>query len=684
MRRTIRRLGSTNRYTDGSGRKLESDSLPKDLYIDSISNRAYPVRGEHWQPVVASAPSPHKGNVVVSGAGVVGLTVAAQFALRGWHTTVVERGPSVSQLFSPKSAASPGGGYTDAGSSSPNGGDDEGMQSAAAARDTESANVNAFNGAVKVGHYCGPLLRPHYTNHNNSSSNSGDGKKDGAAGPSSLLSSSSPTNPFIELECALVTRRAADALETAGVRVQEIRHLGVPVSGVMDHPGAYNSWLTRGLVEHHPFAVKMLSMDMLGLRRHLEHHVTTAMPNNNLQVFYGHVVEAVFPLRQQVVVRPWEGSAAQRTFLSDLEDTAAAGAGNISTSNSRSSSSTPVVSSSQRDMQAQTDAAVASAKQHKKKRLETSLTMSSVKWDAKFSDEAVDYDLLISAEGANSHLRDLLDVEGFAADIDLCTRWFLLRADRLSHQHAHRWLHERRTRPVQSAASYHVRSAAQVPVAMAFPRVEGTNLFSVMVYGPVGEIAGLCDADVLARFLPDVAAGDANAELVSFTRAVRPAPTIYCENFYNSVGLPSAVLVGDAGHTCNPFWMQGLALGLEDGVNLLNQVDAYSRHFFDAVKQYSDERGANGDALREITDRCLFYERKKHVNPLIRFRNSYQHFMNVVFPRSYNNYYEGSTNHLYAKTIEEMLNGRGYTSFDFAEKQQAKHRSFYHFGRLYT
>ncbi|KAG5509098.1 hypothetical protein JKF63_06107 [Porcisia hertigi] len=652
LRCAYRRLGSTNRYTDGSGRALDSGSVPRDLHVQAISNRAYPVQGENWQPVIAGKPAPHKGNVIISGAGVVGLTMAAQFSLRGWHATVVERSPPLQRLRH------------------------EPMPTEAAARNAPTGaadpSLSASPPSVSppLQPYRDPLVRPHF---GDASAHSSSGVVDrddydptpADATSTSTMESLSPSRytPFIELQYALVTRRALDALEAAGIRLHALRHLGIKVRGVMNHPGAYNSWITAGLTEHHPFAVNMLSMDLFRLRQLLEEHVAHSLPSANLQIFHEHVIEAVYPLRQQLVVRPWETSAMAKQFA-------------------ESSTSAMALSSTEADRTAQL---VAQARLPRRKRY-TSLTLSARQWEKKFAADAVDYDLLVSAEGVNSHLRDLVDVEGFLSDVDMGVRWFLLRSDELSHEHVHRWLHRRRTAAITSAHSYHVQSAHQVPLTLAFPRIEGSNLFSVMVYAPQGELVGLDDLEMLRHYLPDLASSSSPvaAELRSFVTDPQPYPTVYCEQLHNTVGLPSAVLVGDAAHTCNPFWMQSLALSLEDGANLLNQVDAYSRHFYDAVKQYSSERGSSGDALRELTDKCLYYERRKHVNPFIRFQNSYQHFMNVCMPRGWNTLYEGSVNHVYSRSIEDMLNSRGYSSYDYAEKQQAKHRLFYHLGRLYT
>ncbi|KEG11616.1 flavoprotein monooxygenase [Trypanosoma grayi] len=599
-RRCWRLLGSTNRYTDGSGRRLDTSELPSELYLQPISNRAYPVQGEHWQPVVAGEPSPQKGNVIISGGGVVGMTVASLFALRGWHTTVIEKNPSVLEV--------PSIGETG---------------------DTKGASRPCWGSSLGLQH-------------------------------------------------ALVTRRAADALEAAGLSIRDVRQCGVPVSGVMDHPGAYNSWLTRGLTEHHPFALKMLAVDLLELRKVLEQHVH-ALPTGNCRLFHQHVVEAVYPLKQQLVVKPvHESQVYARRAQMVTPKSGSVSSGGAAESGDDGDANEIVVRRSDR--------------------METSLTLHRIKWEKRFASEAVNYDLLVSAEGVDSHLRNLLDVEGFAADVDFGVRWFLLKSTRLSHTHIHRWLHKRRGAIAQP---YEVQSPCQVPLAIAFPRrqkeasseetVYANNSenhfdsFALMTYAPITELERLSDEEVLRTFCPDLVQNDGTCRIVSFTQRAVPHPTVYCENLFNSVGLPSAVVIGDAAHACNPFWLQGLAMGLEDGVNLLNQVDAYSKHFYDAIKQYSQERGCGGDALREITDRCLYYERAKHINPLVRFQNSYQRAMNFIVPGMFNEFYSGaSVNHVYSKSMEEMLNGRGYTSYEYAEKQQAKHRAFFHIGRVYT
>ncbi|CAD2221894.1 kynurenine 3-monooxygenase [Angomonas deanei] len=375
-------------------------------------------------------------------------------------------------------------------------------------------------------------------------------------------------------------------------------------------------------------------------------------------------------------MKPFRGSAAETAFLEQQQ----------------------LLSSDKKDKREVTeDVLNAFSEKRKKSKKNTSLALNTLKWEKlkqNPSYEMGDYDLLVSCEGKNSHLRHLLDVEGFSGDIDFAQQWFLLRLDKnqnnkfyLNPRYIHRWLHKRQTQSYYEPSQYHVRSAYQVPLVLAYPRVENENLFSVCIYAPLGELKTMTDAEKFRYYMKDVFEADPQAEFTSFSEHnhnIEPAPTIFCENLFNTVGLPSAVLLGNAAHHCNPFWLQSLAIGLEDAVELVNQVDAFSKNIYEALYQFSNERGPAGDALRLITDRSLYYQRKKHVNPFIRFQNYYQHLMQVWMPRGFNNYYDTSTNQLYSKSIEDMFNGRGYTSYEYAEKQQNKHCMFYHLGRLYT
>lgn len=758
MRRSRALLARTNRYTDGSGRALESNELPKDLYLPPMSHRAYPRQTEIWQPttriprpsvtnaivqssgesvtalspsdskasvstrgeqkenivhhiphaeaVMITKPTPHKGNVIISGGGVLGLVTAALWGVRGWHTTVLERSLPVSSMRSSC-------GY-----------------------------------AASLTTSTGRLRRPRFP-----AEEAGDIRDESASchrtsHPSSTSLSHS-WSPFLELECALINRRAADILAQAGIPNSVLRACGVPVTGIMEHPGAYHSWISRGLTEYHPFAAKLLAVDLWELRKTLEHHILQDLRTDNVCVFYEHEIEVVYPLRQEVVIRHRGAKEAPiKSGLSSKRDTF----------NDAVKSKPAYFSSAIRDENALHSRSNSSLeKRHpssllntpNRKKLVTSLSLSPMRWEKKYAKDAVPYDLLLSAEGVNSTLRDLLDVEGFSTDEDFGIRWFLLRINRRHHRHEstfssvareedgeldrtsakngmrdddaapslsptciHRWLH---ACPASlRAVSPGIPTSSPIPLVLAFPRIENNQsseteryyYFSVMMYMPRKMLEKKSDEDIYRLYLPDVWKREnespqcgtlqkwdretaqeplpSHPSFVSFSRTVIPAPTVFCEHLFNSVGLPNAVLLGDAAHFCNPFWLQQLPMALEDSLYLLQHVDSCSRHVYDAIKQFSDERGVSGDALREITEKCLYYQCRKHRNPILRFRNAYHRWMHRLMPVKENTMYEGSTNHLYARSIEEMLNGRGYASYEFAEKQQSKHRMFYHFSRLYT
>lgn len=757
IRRSRALLARTNRYTDGSGRALESNELPKDLYLPPMSHRAYPRQTESWQPttriprssvtnaivqsssessevvsasdartsvstkgerkesmvqnishaeaVMITKPTPHKGNVIISGGGVVGLVTAALWGVRGWHTTVLERSLPVSSLCS------------------------------------------SLEYSPSLTTPTGCLRRPRFPAEE-------EGKIRGESASCHLSSHTSSTSvshsfpPFLELQYALINRRAADILGQAGIPNSVLRECGVPVTGIMEHPGAYHSWISRGLTEYHPFAAKLLAVDMWELRKTLEEHILRDLRTDNVCVFYEREIEVVYPLRQEVVIRH---RGTQEASMNSRVSTKggplhAAVKNNPNDFSGGTREENEFHSSCKSALEKGPFSSLLDTQNSKK--LVTSLSLSPMRWEKKYAKDAVSYDLLLSAEGTNSTLRDLLDVEGFSTDEDFGSRWFLLRIDRRNHRREatfssvtreeegadsaraenvmndddsapslsptciHRWLHA--CPSSLRCVTPGIPTCSSVPLVLAFPRIENNHAskterfyyFSVMAYMPRKMLEGMTDEDIYRLYLPDVWKRETEyqhcvalhksevetvpkplpsyASFVSFSSSLVPAPTVFCEHLFNSVGLPNAVLLGDAAHFCNPFWLQQLPMALEDSLYLLQHVDSCSRHVYDAIKQFSDERGVSGDALREITEKCLYYQRRKHRNPILRFRNTYHRWMYRLMPVKENTMYEGSTNHLYARSIEEMFNGRGYASYEFAEKQQSKHRMFYHFSRLYT
>ena len=513
------------------------------------------------------------------------------------------------------------------------------------------------------------------------------------------------------IDVALLSKRGYDSMMAAGISKHELKQLGIQVEGVIDHPGGFNSWFTAGLAEEHLFATNMLALDMPRLRAYLDTHLQR-IPTENCRVFYSHKTVAVM-----------SGSATREVAIQDL--------------------SAPAPSPE----------AIADNIYH------------------------VPYDLLINAEGCNSTLRDLMDVEGESAHTTYGVKWFgldevkeasapcakgipneeellatnadsarnaLLRARwSLERNRIHRW-----TYPCPF-------NTGNTITLIAFPRSDSAitnntddgatpptllrSSFSVMAYMPIEMLERLTDAEILERYLSDIATehvvqqgeapqkkgGDFNQEdfepLVSargpvgtssthhrvvreaeFTitsnfelqtfiprgvprkDVVRPFPIVFCEELTNGNGYSTAVVVGDAAHTAHPFLQQNLNLALEDCAALVNQTDGITRNFFEALKQYSIERGVAGDSLRLICERSLYYNRSKHRNLLLRLRNRYAAFIHGVFPRRYNHLYEGSPNQLYGRSVEWMLNGRGYSPYERIEANQSRHHRWYHFTRYFV
>lgn len=724
--------GSTNRYTDGSGRKLDGMDLPSDLYAQKISNRAYPPKQEPWRknqdhlmisspqfsstkaigsgkkndalaqqreeamrrgitnmedrPAGEVAPT-YKGTVVVSGAGVVGCVAASIFALRGWHVTVVEqRSAPVAPMVRRGSEVS-----TE---------EEEAMQR------MKQHGVRPSPSTTEGG-------ETFETTANNDESEDAISPTTGQEESRHIVSKEwdnrleiTNVDPHIRgIEMTLLSKRGFDSMMAAGVSKHELKQLGVQVEGVMDHPSGFNTWLTSGLTEEHLFATNMLALDMPRLRAYLDTHLQR-LPTENCRVFYSHKTVAAM-----------SGTATREVAVQDLTSA-------------------------------------------------SSSTQASVPPLAGGNIYHVPYDLLINAEGSTSSLRDLLDVEGESYHTTYGVKWFALDEVKetigmdatssrkggdgsprgvpnvpwvLEQNRVHRW-----TYPCP-------HNTGNTVMIIAYPRhdsgittsASSRSSFSVMAYMPMSILAELSDSEILEKYMSDISTerlhefntgarggrgggnknedfaplvdkklandkaapsssnnGDTtttitavatNFELQTFvppgvprSRLIKPFPIVFCEELTNGNGFSTAVAVGDAAHTSHPFLQQNLNIALEDCSALMNQVDGLSRNFFDALKQYSVERGVAGDSLRVLCERSLYYNRAKHYNMLLRLRNRYSAVMHGIMPRKYNSYYEGSPNQLYGRSVEWMLNGRGYSPYERVEMNQSRHHRYFYFTRYYV
>ena len=526
MRRTLLRLGTTNRYTDGSDRKLDGMKIPTDLYLEPISNKAYPARTAHWQPMIAGKPSAFRGNVVVIGAGCAGLLASCLFALRGWHVTTIEQRPPPPPI-----------------------------------QDFVPANPRSFP--------------------------------------------------------RLVTKRALDSLASAGLQLDAIRPYGRKVCGVLQHPCPISTWLTKGLVELHRYSINLLCIEEDRLERLLVHH-SQFLPSHSTKVFYQHRAVAVLPEQNLVALKPL-----------------------------REQKSDPIDSKVTESSKALLDHVVS--------------------WERDV--EAVTYDLLIGADGVSSTVRSQLGIESLNTQNGFKRKAVTIAGAVLDDEYVHQWYmwfpnRERRERNLGFVSAFPTTTKGTFMLQLYFP--------SDVIFGDTKELLKLVCADL-------------EYSAIESQGPVEPYPTIFCPQLHDHKHpFPRAVLVGSAAHSCNPILHQDLSVGLEDVSFALTNIDAKTTSVYDAVRMYSRERGYTGDALRQITERYVEYTKRKQFDPIIRMRNTYSHVMHELCPRSINEFYEANPNYIFSRSVENMLNGRGYSSYTQIDTMQYRANGICAIGRLFT
>ena len=440
------------------------------------------------------------------------------------------------------------------------------------------------------------------------------------------------------LETVLATKRVVDVLHAVGIRKEALKGIGTRVVGVMEHPGTLNSWLSAGLRERHDFALNMLAIDLPALVAML-HRGVDAFPHSskNIKVFHDHRLVALLPEAKKAVVKPLReheraGKPAQKGPMSSMKD----------------------------------------------------VIINGMRFDDNL--EGLDYDVIVGADGVTSDVRRLAKIDDTKTiHRDWHVAWFCVTGARhLEPEYVHRWAHK--------FSTTHNAETMNLGLVVAYPRGQ-TGTFNVMVYMPL-ELVRAHDspASFARQWCKDLLrATDVSAPAVmdgvGTWAAPKPHPTVYCERLHNTFYSrnTNVVLAGDAGHLCSPFLQQNLALALEDAAMLADHIDYEGRQTLSRRAQlYSDMRGPAGDALRNITQRCLYYERMKHYNPIMRMRNDYTKWMHALFPRSENELFPSSNNYFYPRSLEHMLNGRGYNSFTAVDSQQYNANRWWAVTRVYS
>ena len=490
------------------------------------------------------------------------------------------------------------------------------------------------------------------------------------------------------IEMALVTKRAMDALHVAGVRKDVIAALGTRVTGVMDHAGNVSTWLTYGLRELQAFPVNMVAVDVAQLRRYLVGHVNT-IPLDNAKIFDRHEVAAILAPQKMAVVRRLRDASSPESSRAPPPETAAK--------------------------------AVIIGGQH-------------FEGDV----EGVEYDVLLGCDGADSAVRRFLDLSNMEIDKDWDIQWasvvidepsapagsesengsatkggFVVNAEDRTSRRTRWW------EPLQPDCIH--RWATRVPgllnrvaTVLLFPR-GSPGAFSAMIFAPramFDDIAGTNESrrakamSQFPHFLNPKETAEVNTSMATaaamlvamapclsrigtyrVTQSTTPKayPLVYAPHLCNHTDVyPNVMLLGDAAHATHPFLMQGLSVALEDVTNAVNNIDSRGTSLGECVRQYSRQRGPAGDAVRRITERSMFFHHRKHKNPFLRFRNTYSHAMHYLVPRYWNEYVEGSPNYLYPRSVETMLNGRGYCPYEEIDWHQHRSSRWWCMSRLYT
>ncbi|MEO8452313.1 MAG: FAD-dependent monooxygenase, partial [Gemmatimonadota bacterium] len=94
-----------------------------------------------------------------------------------------------------------------------------------------------------------------------------------------------------------------------------------------------------------------------------------------------------------------------------------------------------------------------------------------------------------------------------------------------------------------------------------------------------------------------------------------------------------AVLLGDAAHAIVPFYGQGANAAFEDGVALLEAIDANPGRLARAFERYEAVRKPNADAIADLAI-TNFHEMRDHVaSPLFLAKKRLDKLLHKLFPR---------------------------------------------------
>jgi len=101
-----------------------------------------------------------------------------------------------------------------------------------------------------------------------------------------------------------------------------------------------------------------------------------------------------------------------------------------------------------------------------------------------------------------------------------------------------------------------------------------------------------------------------------------------------------SALIGDAAHAIVPFYGQGMNAGFEDCTVLAELIDRYGDNWSKILKEYSNQRKPNGEAVAELALNNFVEMRDKVSDPMFLQRKKIEKELSKFFPTKFKSVYE--------------------------------------------
>ncbi|MGK7903714.1 MAG: FAD-dependent oxidoreductase [Hormoscilla sp.] len=237
----------------------------------------------------------------------------------------------------------------------------------------------------------------------------------------------------------------------------------------------------------------------------------------------------------------------------------------------------------------------------------------------------VDYDVLIGADGVRSVVRShFLNTARFEFEQsyihDVYKTVYLSRVNEklginLEPNKLHSWKLDDGTR------------------LLAVPQRDNTLSCGLVFNHKNNQVIGLSSKSEVRKFFeqnfPEVAKLLSESEAEAFVqRPVWSFVTIRCNRYHHG---DSVLIVGDAAHAVPPTIAQGCNSALEDAIVFDRILDEYDDDYTKAIPQFTDRRGRDGNALKNLAENSFPISKTLFVQLIL--RRKFARTMNKLFPQ---------------------------------------------------